>query len=226
MCVETFGKENVEGYFMYMVKGLRCVEDHVDLAVKRHGIKLHKVPHYDLGAMYQNALFMPPRRQAFKFRRMHPGDIEQMLVEKTGIEWFAYGHRMHDSLERRGMLNKCQGMDPKRKVVFPLWQWVPRDVYAYLRAKKIPTPTQLGGWNSSGVALTGSCLRVIRDRFPADWQRLLVVFPYAEAAIFSEDMKHAQAKAAGGNASPRVRSAAVEISVSDLASEPSGPQGR
>lgn len=196
LVVTAFGHTNVVAFFMYFVKGLRCVESHVDTAARRHKVELVKVPHFALGDLYKNAVLMPPRRLAHGWRRMKYGDIEQYVRKQTGIEWVAMGHRMTDSPQRRGMLHHFSGCNTKQHRLYPLWEWSPKDVLGYLRARKIPTPPQIGTTNVSGIDLRPGTLRQIRDNYPDDWRRFLETFPYAEAAIMHDEMKGTDGQAA------------------------------
>lgn len=190
LCVLAFGAENVECYYMYLVEGMRCVEDHVDSAARRYGVKVHKLPHFSLGDLFRDGVLMPPRRDAHKFRAMKFIDTETYARDLSGIEWVAYGHRMIDSLDRRAMLHKFTGVNTKQHRLYPLWEWVPKDVISYLKAKGIRLPEQLGATtNVSGVDLRPDTLRQIRDHYPEDFARLLEIFPYAEASIMTGDIR-------------------------------------
>jgi 3'-phosphoadenosine 5'-phosphosulfate sulfotransferase (PAPS reductase)/FAD synthetase len=187
LCVGTFGASNVEAYFMYLVEGLRCVETLVDWAGRRYGVRIHKLPHFVLGNMYKHAVLMPHRPSVTGLRDTKMTDIEALARQRSGIEWLAYGHRMDESLERRGMLHKLSGINFDQKRVYPLWDWRKRDVYSYLGAKRLPIPCSFGKEGMAGVDLGPDTLRYMRQHYPEDYAKVLRVFPFAEAQLKRED---------------------------------------
>lgn len=192
MCVKEFGKKHVQAYFMYFVKGLRCVESTIRYCERRYGIKVHYYPHWVLAQAYKYAKYMPHYAAAQQLRDIKVTDIELAARSASGIEWLAYGHRMTDSLERRAMLHSFSGCDQKSKRAYPLWQWNAKDVYAYLRTARIPLPSRLGfakQKNTSGVELKADVLFFIKKNFPDDFQKIKTVFPYVDALIMRHELR-------------------------------------
>jgi hypothetical protein len=185
MCVREFGASNVSAFFMYLVKDLRCVETTVRWCERHYKIEVHRLPHWLLGLAYKNATYMPHRSGTEKWRDMRLVDVEQLARKKTGFEWIANGHRMADSIERVGMLNRIDGFDEVGRRVYPLWRWNEASVMAYLRARKIPPPPKLTILKRAmtGVSFQEDVLLAIRDKFPDDFKRILEVFPYVEARL-------------------------------------------
>lgn len=185
LCVREFGASNVGAFFMYLVKDLRCAEVTVRWAERHYKVEVHRLPHWMLGLAYKNATYMPHRTGTDKWRDMRLVDVEQLARKKTGSEWIAYGHRMADSIERVGMLNRIDGFDEVGRRAYPLWRWNEASVVAYLRARKIPTPPKLTILKRAmtGVSFQEDVLLAIRDKFPDDFERILEVFPYVPAKL-------------------------------------------
>lgn len=211
--------ERVEAFYMYLVDGLECVETPLHALAARYGVKLHKVPHFDLARYLKYGVYTPPRNGgAHRIRDLRYADVEALAKARAGITWTALGHRASDSLERNAMLKRLAGLDPKARRVYPIWSWKPRDVYAYLRQRRIPVPPQLVAGTTDGINLYPETLRVLKARYPADYRRVLEVFPYAEAAIVREELR--QKLGAG-------RAGAEPVSkVHDGAHAPGADQGR
>lgn len=192
LCAEIFPR--VEAWFMYLVDGLRVAESMIDYCERRYRrvvptFKVHRVPHWMLSHYFKHAIYRSHVTELSRMPAIKFIDIEHYVQDKSGILWNAMGHRMADSLERRGMLHKLAGIDEKAHRVYPLWQWSKRDVYAYLRAKRIPLPTRLDDraqWNTSGIRLSPDTIRALKTKFPADYKKILEVFPYAEAVAARE----------------------------------------
>lgn len=191
LAVREFGSANVSCFFMYLVKGLRCVETGIRWCERRYKVEVLRFPHWRLGLAYKYATYMPHRHGADEWRDMRQVDIEQAARAKTGHEWLAYGHRMADSIERVGMLSKISGFDLVGRRVYPLWRWNEAAVVSYLRARKIPMPPKLTILKRSmtGVNFQEDTLLAIRERYPDDYARIVEVFPYLPAKLARFEMK-------------------------------------
>ena len=185
LCVAEFGADNVSCFFMYLVKGLRCVEQNIRWAERRYKVKVHHLPHWQLALAYKYATYMPHRPRAEGWRDMRLVDIEQAARAKSGAEWVAYGHRMCDSIERIGMLKRNHGLDDKGRRVYPLWRWNEAGVVSYLRRRRIPLPPRLTILKRAmtGVSFHEDVLLAIRERYPDDFAKIVEVFPYLPARL-------------------------------------------
>ena len=69
--------------------------------------------------------------------------------------------------------------------LYAIWDWRDGDVYAYLKARKIPLPPKFGvvGRTSTGLSLETDTLVWLRDQHPADYAVLLRSFPYIPAML-------------------------------------------
>lgn len=183
LAVQVFGSANVVAFAMYLVRGLRCFEGPIEIAAARHRIAVEYVPHWTLGNMMKYATLMSHRGDAHLWRDTKLVDIEQLVRQRTGVDWIVYGHRAGESIERRGMLNRCQGFNSDARRVYPVWRWRTEDVWSYMGARAIPPPPTFGKHRLSGVDLRPETLLYIREHFPDDYRKILEVFPFAEAQL-------------------------------------------
>ncbi len=188
LAVEVFGAHGVVCFFMYLVDGLRCVEAPVMAAVNRYHVRLVKYPHWVLANMIKYAVLRPHVEGCYEWSETKYTDIENAARADTGIEWVATGQRMDESLERRGMLHKVSGFDEKRARLYPLWNWSARDVYSYLRWRRIAPPPAFGkgARGVSGINLAPATLRWVREFYPDDYEKIVEVFPWAGAQLAHE----------------------------------------
>lgn len=191
LCVREFGAGNVRAFYMYLVKGLHCVEQTIRWCERRYGIEVEFIPHWRLGLAYKYATYMPHRSGADGWRDMRQKDVEQVARAKLGADWIAYGHRMNDSIERVGMLSKNEGLDRVGRRVYPLRSWNEASVMTYLRTRKIPPPPKLTMLKRSmtGVNFQEDTLLAIRERFPDDFELIVEKFPYLPAKLARYEMK-------------------------------------
>ncbi len=196
LCVRELGADRVMAFHMYLVRGLRCVEDGIRRCERRYGVEVLHVPHWMLGRAYKYATYMPHRRRADGWRDMRLGDVEQHVREKLGATWIAYGHRMSDSIERVGMLSRNGGLDSSGRRVYPLRSWNEAAVVAYLRARRIPAPPKLTILRRSmtGVSFQEDVLVAIRDQYPDDFEKIVEKFPYVPAKLARFEMKRSSWK--------------------------------
>lgn len=189
----------VECYYMYLVSGLETFEAPVDAACRRHNVVVHKVPHWDLARLIKHSVLRPHTRGASDLRELRLRDVESALRERTGISWIATGERATDSFNRRFFTSFADGVNAKLQRTYPIHDWLDRDVYAYLRARDIEPPKRFGFVKnrSSGFALTGQCLAALRDTNPADFAKVLRVFPYAKSEIIKHEQRQRERCASG-----------------------------
>ena len=173
----------IEAFAMYLVPGLRCFEAPVNRAAKRAGVKLHYMPHPILSMTLENSV-LKMHTVANPARTFNIGKVENALCARTGIRWHAYGDRASDSLTRRAYTQGCDGVNPDWLRCWPVWDWSTREVYSYLKARRIPvTPPQFGAHQSSGVSLEPASLSWMKEQHPNDYQQLLKYFPFADIQV-------------------------------------------
>lgn len=177
LCARLFSR--VEGYYLYLVKGMQIVEEWSDAVKRRYGITVRMYPHFDLSRCYRNAVLQPHWKGAERTPLISLPDIENKFRQDANVEWIALGWRRNDSFSRAPIMRKCAGFDGKTKRVFPLRAWKRRDVFAYLEERKIPVPPGLGRKEQGGLDFHPEALRELRDKYPDDWARWLRDFPFS-----------------------------------------------
>ena len=187
-CVRVFKAPNVIGVLMELVKGLECEWAPIRRAERRHGIKVIGVPHNDLAKYIKHSTLRPYTPGSEKTRLLKQLDVENYIRRITGFDWFAWGMRATDSTFRNAYLKRCHGVDVKARRAYPLWTFRCRDVYGYLKAKRIPVPLGVGGKiDHNGVNLTVECLTWLRDKHPADYVKVLREFPFAYGQLYRRE---------------------------------------
>lgn len=191
LCVDEFGSGHVKPFFMYLVKGLRCVEQTIRWCGRRYKVEVAFFPHWRLGLAYKYSVYMAAPTGADRGRDLRQRDIEQFARKKIGVDWIAYGHRMTDSIERRGMLGKISGVDETSRRVYPLWQWNEAAVAAYMRSRGIPSPPKLTILDRSmtGINFKEDTLIALRERYPEDFALIVEKFPFLPARIAQFEFK-------------------------------------
>lgn len=191
LCRQVF--ERVEAVHFHLLPGLEVDERHLR-RLERDGIKVHRLPIPGVVPLLRDGGYRP-HIIGFDPRPFKQTDLLNVARARSGIDWSAAGERTSDSIERRGILTRCQGIDRKRRMVFPVWDWPTANVYRYLRGRGLPAHKPIGSAKSGGVGFREGSLRFLRDKFPGDYARLLDAFPWAEAVLVRADVQ-AREKAA------------------------------
>jgi phosphoadenosine phosphosulfate reductase len=187
LCKQVFPR--VTCLYMYLVRGLRFIEDHLVRVTRQHDVEILFLPHPQLSTYLQNGSFMYVRTDVTKIRKVLFRDVYRSVLASTGAGWIADGQREVDSINRRTWIRTHGALNRKYKRLHPISEWLDAEVYSYLRAKRVPLPVRLGDARMSGFDLEGPVLRLVKERFPDDYRRILDVFPFAEASVFREELR-------------------------------------
>lgn len=174
----------VETYFMYIIRGLECIEAPVELAAKRYGVKVHYVPHPSASKIFQQHRLQHPSFVSERTPTITFPKIEAHVRRITGIDWLAYGWRKADNITRRVVLNRWGTYSQEYRKLFPISEWLTKDVVGYLRSLDYPLPKQVGGEKGvSGFSLSRESIVWLHDNYPKDYQTVLKAFPLAEVLV-------------------------------------------
>lgn len=175
------------GWFMYFLPDMDCMRGHMEAARRRYRIDIIQTPHFDTARLLRTAVARNPIRDIEKrVRNVRYIDCEGMAKKLAGIEWVATGQKAIDSLERRGMLKKCNAVNTDQCRVYPLAWWNNTDVKTYNARARLPQPPQFGDKRSSGMGLTPAALRYLKEHWPRDYERVCEVFPLAPSLLMED----------------------------------------
>lgn len=184
----------VHGFFLWLVEGLECEERFLRAAESRYGMVIHRLPSPTRAFFLRNSVLTKRRTdiEGSIRRDLRWGDIEAIMRSRTGADWFAYGHRITDSLQRRAMIQSSGGILEKPRRIYPIWDWKPRDVFGYLRARNIVIPPMFGSMRhkTAGVSPTDpEAMLFLKQNWPADYEKLVRVFPGIETLIYRDELR-------------------------------------
>lgn len=177
MCKRTF--DHVECFFMYLIPGLRCVEDQLERASRRWGVKIRQYPHWLTFDLLRDGIYCFNHFTFDGFPRVKLRDIQLLAMKESGIPLLAMGAKQSDSQWRRRNLSQTK----HHGILYPIVSWSKADVLGYCKANRIPIPTTSEG-NATGVDLSTPSVLWLHDNYPDDYRRLVEVFPLAEAIVW------------------------------------------
>lgn len=217
LAVKELGISNVAAFHLHIIQGLECHEILLRAALARYpGLKLFRLPHANLSKILRNGYLCDVKTGARdRIPLLKPLDVENHVRALTGFEWIASGHRSDDSLQRRAMISAASDepgfpMSSKLHKCYPIAAWSANDVAGYLRAHKVPITYNAANatgerrLHSDGFGLSPESLARFKKAWPDDFQKVLVVLPYAGAAALEGERRIA----ARANEVPAVREAA------------------
>lgn len=204
LCVRVFGEAGVQPFHLYLLPGLECEQGPIRRIVSRYKSlpPVIELPHPKLRVFLADSVARPltpslKRRLGVNFYNW--AVVERIVRSRTGIRWIAYGHRMIDSPQRRGMLNRCQGWweynykgdKPVRKV-FPIYDWRPSDIFSYIRNRRLPTPDMMVFKHnkSCGTNLADPRLyQWLQQHYPQDYLRIKRLFPDSDVYRVRDEIR-------------------------------------
>lgn len=183
-------------YFRYEVSGLSEHERVFEWVKRRYGCDVIRVPSPELASKIRFGAMLP--RETEMKRNLRHVDVENYLRQKTGLEWIASGIRMHESLQRRGMVNSLSkkpcltctlperiGIDRNGSRIWPICHWGPQHVRDYMRLRKLcePVRTGMAKDRAMDLSLNAENLIYLRQHNPDDYRKMLQRFPLAEVLV-------------------------------------------
>jgi phosphoadenosine phosphosulfate reductase len=184
MACRTF--DHVEGFYMFFAPGIQFIQEQLDFATERWGVRIHLVPHWSAINALKYGVYCDAPASRDSWPDVKILDMYGAMMRETGIPVLLTGAKKADSgWRRRDMRRNArrEAVTGKREVFCPLADWTKFDVLAYLRANSIPLPDAFGV-KASGVDLVTHEMLWMHDHYPDDFKRLCRVFPYAEAVVW------------------------------------------
>ncbi|RZN30509.1 phosphoadenosine phosphosulfate reductase family protein [Bradyrhizobium sp. Leo121] len=177
LAVRSF--ESVEGFFMYLVPGLECVERQLEEGRKWFGIKIRLYPHWIAAKYVREGVYCNDWHGNNDLPEWKLNDIYALAMQEAKIPFILTGAKRADSGWRRRFMTT----NYKEAVRNPIAGWHKYDVLAYLRARHIPEPPS-SGKSATGIDLSTPSLLWLHDTYPDDFKRLCEYFPFAEAVVW------------------------------------------
>ena len=205
LVLDVYPREKVTCAFMQLIPGIRCELAPIERTVALFRVPLITTPHWQLSHYLRRSVLRPPMLNKDKPRPLRQADIEQYVMGQIGQPnaWHAGGQREVESLVRLAYLRKLRndeaaktgrqlgGVDTKFRRVYPIWDWKTKDVYSFMKVRKIPISAPLGQrykGQSSGIGITAPQLTWLCREHPEDFARLEAIFPYARAQVLRAEI--------------------------------------
>ena len=170
--------------YLYLIPGLKFVEDYLAYAEDWFGADILRYPHPSLFRMLRARLFQPPERvaaiDACDLPLYGMDEAWAMVIEDLGLPkdtWRADGMRANDSLERRSMIQQYGPIRENSRKCSPIWDWTADETRDWLDSFGIEGPPDYAMFGTSFDGLAPRFTEPIRESFPEDYETIKAWFP-------------------------------------------------
>jgi hypothetical protein len=181
-------------YHLDLVPGMSFVEESLAYYDRVLGAKVVRYVHPGTFRMLRDLVYQPPERWPVILEADLPDVTRQVIDDDVratqGVEWIATGVRAADSILRLAGVRHHGSLNPKARTFMPVFDWRMDRVYRCLddlaaEGIGLPLDYELFGRTFDGV--DAKFTAALRERLPADYQRVLDLFPLADADLFRRD---------------------------------------
>lgn len=189
-------------YYMWLVPDLDHVKPYLKWAITKYpNVEIRQIQHYQRDYYDRYGFFQKGEGNPdIKPRKV--GEIEEMVRQQTGIKWAFSGMKGVDGYMKRMRLKifkKRNGTYITDKgMVYPLAVWTNKEVLKYIEMRNLIKPFVYNPKDvSQGFGIDLRSLLILHQRFPRDYQRIILEFPFCEKLIFDYEngiLPHGQEK--------------------------------
>ena len=116
LCVPLFRR--VVPVYLYAFPGLAVNDRMLAITKTRYGLETLRYPAKSLSERLRAGLLRDSPVEGVP--RMTNQKLEALIRHDTGVDWFASGERINDSMARRARLKRCNGCEEPQRRVFPI----------------------------------------------------------------------------------------------------------
>lgn len=184
---------NIIPYFLYFVPGLSYVDKAIAYYEDFFKTKIYQFPHPLGNDMLRTWSFQEPHVistvMSFGLDANYDfSSVDDLIAQAHGLDplpFCAIGMRSADNLERRRLIQQQGSLGiKKRRYYYAVWDWDVNRVGQTIIDAKCKLPIDYLYWGRTITAYDYQYLKIIREKLPEDYQRILVYYPLLEAEFF------------------------------------------
>lgn len=178
LCFRYF--KNVKPFFMYICPNLSFQERTLEWYERKYQTEIIRIPHMDVSEFFHYGSFRIPDET---FPVVSINDIYRYVRLETDIWWIAAGERIDDSIIRRAMMKKSGSIDVQRGRIYPVSAWKKQEILDYIKFHRLYLGQDSKKLGFSFKSLDGKELSMVKEYFPQDYEKIIHLYPFAEAAV-------------------------------------------
>ena len=174
-------------FYCYLIPDLSFVEKSLAYYERFFNTPIMRCPHPFLYRLLNNLVFQPPERCAVIERAdlstFDYSDVYRMLKEDAGVPaatWVATGVRVADNPLRQIAVKQAGAYNQSLGTFMAVYDWKKARVLSEIRAAGVGLPVDYAVWGRSFDGLDWRFLLPLKETFPADYARVLELFPMAD----------------------------------------------
>lgn len=175
--------------FMYFVPHLEHIDRFIYQCVHRYkNVEVLQMPHWNLSYVRRGGMYCEadPDVKLTKLR-----DSVDYACNKTGIPYVFLGMKMADSMNRRLMIRQMENNHYCSETwAYPLATWTQKEVLAYMKQHRLPSPVRYGKSASNGVGFNIDCFLWMQKNAPRDLEKMYEYFPLSRRILFEHNYKN------------------------------------
>lgn len=180
----------VHPFYMYLIPDLAFVDRSLDYYEQWSGQHIMRVPNPSLYRMLVNMVYQPPERcaiiEAAQLPKFSYDQLHEWVKEDMGLPaatYVATGVRAVDSPQRMMAVRPHGPVNYKRRTFWPVWDWRIQRVYDTIKSAGVKLPVDYRWFGRSFDGIDYRFIATLREKAPADYQRILDWFPLADLDI-------------------------------------------
>lgn len=184
-------KIKVTPIFFFDCPEIKFVERRTKMYEDIFGIEIIRLPHPILYDYLRHQDFQPPEMiwylDGMDFVKTSFEELTTLYMTSIGNPKGLFdvnGMKMAESLNRRLVLRKNEGINLEKKTISMIYDWTSKDVKEYLAYKKIPLADDYKIWRRSYDGVKYQYLFGVKEHYPEDWQTLCEYFPLLPLELF------------------------------------------
>jgi hypothetical protein len=179
-------------YWCYTVPGLSYDEQMLEYYERELGCRIIRLPHPRTYELLRSGAWQPLENWRVLHYSQLPhitfADIESRLAAQFGLGenyLCAVGIKAADNLMRLRLIRQMGPIGTKRRrYYYAVWDWKTADVSECIQRAGLKLPRCYRYWGSTGDGIEYEWLRYLRDNLPADYQKVLDLFPLADLELY------------------------------------------
>lgn len=195
IALEDAGVEVVPCYLYSVPPGtLSFIEEEVEYFSDFFGVRVRQYPHASYFRQLNESQLLAPDELAIVEAAQMPtptyAEIWQMIKIDLGMPqdtWIADGVRAADSIVRRASFVRHGVMKASSRKVSVIADWLKAEVMGAIERRGVELPIDYELFGRSFDGFDYRFLKPLRDHLPEDFERLIEIYPLAEADLWRHE---------------------------------------
>lgn len=175
--------ETVDAFALHFLTEPLEQEEVQFLRAESLGATVHRMMGPGFFSAKRDGLFCDPESAWDDLKLPSGMDLLWHAAHELGFERLLTGNRKSEGVDRRSLISQQK----HKRTVHPIQGWRRCDVLSYLGTRKLPLPPSEAK-DKGGPRIDKRFLLWCHDKFPSDFERILVHFPFAQALVVQREL--------------------------------------